>query len=537
MKILIIEDEPKVRRALKKLLLEIDSGIEWIQEAETGLEGLACIESEEPDLILLDMIMPEMNGNELLERIRIQKIETPVIVVSGHHDFDLVKQALSNEAIEYILKPFDKEDVESAFNKAKEKMEKHHFQRQTERLLQEMMKEQEQFHLAPILNRLYEGTMLTDKEYALLPSFVQDQACEVCVIVIKNYEETLLERFHRDKSLLEYAIRKLLAEYSDLAGTVWLNGLSGRYEWCHWLISPSTPLFAEWMDGLLQVLEKVLKLHCFVIKEDEPQGMRSYSSSINTLEDMALYLDISYAQSKQIFGQSEVKSRIMSTPSLLETRTAFVPKACHLIKHQLTFRIRGELETLFAEASSAGQISAMFLFQTWTMLHTRVEAELGYHEHAIETLHRIEPFVLRIAFDKTKALQLFADRLDVFISSLSGITDKKMQRSRALAVKEYIDICFREPISLADLAERFFISKEYLASQFKRQFDLTVVQYIHMKRMETARNMLMEDELSVSAIASAVGYDHFSYFDKLFKREYGSTPSAFRLQFVKGKAH
>ena len=83
MKVLLVEDEPKVRRALRKLLAEIDPQIDNIIEADSGDEGLRLITEGQPDIVLLDMIMPGMHGDELLDRIRTMKLEIPVIVVSG----------------------------------------------------------------------------------------------------------------------------------------------------------------------------------------------------------------------------------------------------------------------------------------------------------------------------------------------------------------------------------------------------------------------------------------------------------------------
>lgn len=105
-----------------------------------------------------------------------------------------------------------------------------------------------------------------------------------------------------------------------------------------------------------------------------------------------------------------------------------------------------------------------------------------------------------------------------------------------MAVKEYIDLFYHQELTLAGLAEQFYISKEYLASRFKQVYGCTVVRYIHRARLEAAKELLRQDELSVSSIASAVGFDHFSYFNKIFKREYGMTPTQFRESARRGES-
>ncbi len=528
MKVLIIEDEPKVRRALKRLLLEIDPAIESIREAETGVGGLDAVRNEEPDLIVLDMIMPVMNGNELLERLRERKLDIPVIVVSGHNDFGYVKQALANEAVDYVLKPFDREDVEAALAKAKERIGKNRFREQTERLWEEMKREKSQLRLASVLDNVYEGRKLSREETERLPAFVREDLCQVHVIAIADYEYALRERFNKDKQLLNYAIGKLIAEHAESVDLHLLFGPSGRYDWSYWLTVPASVSSGEWVKELLDALGQVLKLKAFALSDDLGRRIADFSSAIAALEDSAFYADLrSLELGTAIFPNGQA-NRQASSPELLAAVDAFVPKACHLIKHGLPFRIRGELERLFGAATASGRLSAMFLFQAWTLLLARVETEFGLR-CAADLLDGVEPFATRIDFDGARALDLFEETLQSFVTDAAYLAESSTRGNRALAVKEYIDIGFREEMSLADLAERFFMSKEYLAFQFKRQFGVTVVRYIHTQRLDEARRMLEEDDRSVSAIASAVGYDHFSYFDKLFKREYGRTPSEYRI--------
>src|SRR5665647_2614462 len=109
-KVLIIEDEPKVRKALQTLLALSDYAIEIVGEGETGIKGLKLIEDLNPDLIFLDIVMPEMDGLEVLAHLQRKQEYRQVIIVSGFDDFNYAKQAISFNVIDYILKPFDQDD-------------------------------------------------------------------------------------------------------------------------------------------------------------------------------------------------------------------------------------------------------------------------------------------------------------------------------------------------------------------------------------------------------------------------------------------
>ena len=101
-KILIVDDESNIRDILKDRLEA--TGYQVIQ-ASDGKEGLALTESEEPDLILLDLKMPKMDGIEVLERLRKKFPEIIVIVLTGHGTIGLAVEAMKLGAFDFITKP------------------------------------------------------------------------------------------------------------------------------------------------------------------------------------------------------------------------------------------------------------------------------------------------------------------------------------------------------------------------------------------------------------------------------------------------
>jgi two-component system, NtrC family, nitrogen regulation response regulator NtrX len=107
-RILVIDDEAAIRDSLK-MTLEYE-GYECIGAA-TGQEGLALVEREAPDLVLLDVKMPGMDGIEVLERIRSLNDALPVVVVSGHGTISTAVEATKKGAFDFIEKPFASERV------------------------------------------------------------------------------------------------------------------------------------------------------------------------------------------------------------------------------------------------------------------------------------------------------------------------------------------------------------------------------------------------------------------------------------------
>src|SRR2546422_5670958 len=107
-RILVIDDEVAIRDSLR-MMLEYE-GYDFVGAA-TGQEGLALAEREAPDLVLLDVKMPGMDGLEVLDRLRAMNETLPVIVVSGHGTISTAVEATKKGAFDFIEKPFASERV------------------------------------------------------------------------------------------------------------------------------------------------------------------------------------------------------------------------------------------------------------------------------------------------------------------------------------------------------------------------------------------------------------------------------------------
>jgi len=105
-KILIIEDEASIRRVLNKILSE-ENDTYKVEEAEDGVQGLEKIKNTDYDLVLCDIKMPKMDGEELLEAVKKIKPEIPIVMISGHGDMETAINTMRLGAFDYISKPPD----------------------------------------------------------------------------------------------------------------------------------------------------------------------------------------------------------------------------------------------------------------------------------------------------------------------------------------------------------------------------------------------------------------------------------------------
>lgn len=128
---LIVDDEPLARRNLR-VLLEKDPQIEILDECRNGREAVKAINTLSPDLIFLDIQMPEMDGFDVLERVGPEHIQA-IIFVTAFDQYAL--KAFDVHALDYLLKPFDDERFTHALQRAKSQIEARQMNKLTQRLL------------------------------------------------------------------------------------------------------------------------------------------------------------------------------------------------------------------------------------------------------------------------------------------------------------------------------------------------------------------------------------------------------------------
>jgi DNA-binding response OmpR family regulator len=112
-KILVVDDEPEVRKLMEHFLT--GRGYE-VRMAENGRQGLLALDTFTPDVILLDMHMPELDGVETLKQLAVRVPAVPVIMVTVNDDVETTSRLLQLGAADYVPKPFNLDYLEQAIN-------------------------------------------------------------------------------------------------------------------------------------------------------------------------------------------------------------------------------------------------------------------------------------------------------------------------------------------------------------------------------------------------------------------------------------
>ncbi|MFH5186419.1 response regulator [Paenibacillus sp. TAB 01] len=119
-RVLLVEDDPMVREVNRQFVEQVD-GFRIIGTASNGEEGLDLVRTLQPDLLILDIFIPMLDGMQTLTAIRSEGLPVDVIVISAANDRQTIEHMLQNGAIDYIMKPFKFERVQQALEQFRQK--------------------------------------------------------------------------------------------------------------------------------------------------------------------------------------------------------------------------------------------------------------------------------------------------------------------------------------------------------------------------------------------------------------------------------
>ncbi|MDF9845331.1 MULTISPECIES: response regulator [unclassified Paenibacillus] len=543
MKALIVDDEARVRKAVR-LLVDWDAHqIGEIMEAGSGNEAIELIRKHKPGLVIMDMMMESGNGIELMTWVNEFAGSTKFIVVSGHNDFDFVRETVRHGGIDYILKPIEPEAINTAVAKAvaawrSEAEERSQRQRQSIRL-----NEIKPIYGERLLSALIDDpvTAETTLRRLVAEGVIPGSAGSARLLLVQTDagNNPLLRRFGGDSELLYYAIVNICNEFLQPQGT----GTAFRY-WggppeiaiLLWDVQESvTELISRINQGLFHTLQ--LRMHFGISSAGSLPGQlaaqRTEAAEALLRRNLLRHEDYSHfsvasaeyrqdtgaAGARPIFAdvQEDWKMAIVSgnTDALsaaaqhwteeLGRSGVVTPEMLGSWKADaLLFRSRLVRETLGSQAESA-----------------LAELELGDRDNPA-------PYAGGYSF----SLFAWRDWSYALMTSLSRVLSAAQvkERNPLTEIVKYIDQNYMADLSLQEVAGKFYVSREYISRRFKQEYGINFSDYIVSVRIEKAKLLLQNPNLKLSQISEMVGFHDVKYFSKVFKKQTGATPKDYRIQ-------
>jgi len=514
---LIIDDEELIRKGIIKKLDSLATQITCIGEAWNGLFGIELIKKSIPDFIILDMQMPTMDGMTLLPYLREHYPAIPLIVVSGYRNFDYIKQAISANAVEYILKPFSRETIQNCVLQIINHLEE---REQIENQIIISAKEKEQAHYNYDIQLLYNlilgyhvsDTNLTSKRLNFINSTYS------LILLTLHFEntsdDTLIQEWITEHGFGDLALYLSEPETTHLGFIVLFlpqhSSLSGNQ------------LVNQILDALLPFVQKQNMIPVV--------GVSNVHKSLSWLN--TAYQETSSALNQQLVSKPH-KSRYFYS-NVVE------PKQIEWnLLDEFLFRIE-------SGAEDAVRTLTHSLFKYYKELSDCTLADIKYHCYQLSSRCRtLLNQYLNISNlpEHSGSMQNVVNHiftvenlefyyLQFFLNITSMISPKSVYAidDTIEKIQIYMQHNLHKNLTQEYVSVLFYINRSYLSTLFRARTGKKFIDYLNELRISHAQDLLVNSDRKMYQIAKSVGYDNVKYFFRVFKKHTNLTPEQYRKQ-------
>ncbi|MGO4695614.1 response regulator [Paenibacillus sp. 2TAB26] len=509
---IIVDDEPLIRKGLLKKIQSFEHKLTFAGEADNGADGLELIQHLDPDIIFTDMRMPEMDGKSLMKIVHQQYPDKKMIVISGHSDFEYMKEAISAKVVSYLLKPFSREEIHRTLEQAIDAIEKERNVKQ-EVVLKAAEKEHISYHsdIQSLLHLLI-GIQQKDK----LPIFQSARLKEVSAasahILLTLYAPASIQQpmigLQQDYIYIPHS-------QSDKLAFILLSFTEER--------SVTTMLkHAERTAAEL--------IHTVSVRKGS-EGCVGISTVVHHLSMLrqAHHETIAALDQRSItdFGRCYLynKQRLLPDVMLWERTHELL----FLIESGQTAKVKELVLDFFAFYIRQPAVSlAQLKEQSRDMIQEVkkiLSAYLQTHEDGSPS-SSLES-VLNISFDLISIQEYL---LTVLMSTADLLKENSAYSSENMIdnIKTYIHKNYTKDLTLEKISSLFYLNPSYLSFLFKEKTAQNFTDYINQLRIEQAKTLLKSTDDKIYKVAKQLGYDNPKYFFRVFKKMTGHTPEEFR---------
>lgn len=527
-KLMIVDDEFYIREGLKKSDLWSNLAIDLAGEAADGAEAWKLYQTVKPDIILLDINIPEMNGIELARAIRRDDEDVQIIFLTGYDEYQLIKEAITLQASDYLLKPIVREDLHKAMQRAIDRVKKWESRnRFLDHLQRQVIDYSKVAHEQWLLDLIQQRRPLKECLDRLSPFGIHfDAASYYAVLCSDNddFQSLMDQASARDRQLYQYAYRKLAEETME------------SYEDVYTLsVTPSKIILlissrAEEESYLIDIAKRLRSVFAEYLKMSVSIGI---STPVQGAEHIyKAYLEASSAtEYKTLIGIGQ----IIPYQSINVT----ISQNNHLLNKELY---------LLSELRAGNVVNVLSLLQEWSVeLRTmawndvklvscqlvlfvmRLFKEVGLNN---KQLIYVNPLV---DLANCRTIDELIRFLSAYFTEVGRVTreSKEIPSHKMIEqAKEWIRKHLSEDLSLINLANFLNMSPKYLSSRFKQATGETFAEFSTQLRFERAKELLADSTLKILDVANKVGFTDTNYFSMAFKKYVGITPTEYRKRFL-----
>ncbi len=510
-KVIVADDEPIMRKAMQTLIDWEANECRLVCVASNGQEVMAYLEEEIPDILILDIKMPGMNGIELAQYVYEKKIPTRVILLTGYADFAYAQSAVKYNAIDYVIKSGEFGELIQAIEKAKADIEE---------TRKENVEQYHQMKKENFIKSIMDGSLY-------LPEEIQRRAQECGIKQGKSCVVIKMQFQGREDRQRTYVHRSLLRFLGMVFEKQLIYGMFVKKNEMVILLSDErNQLLKTIPDACVQVvemMEKFMGMEVFL-------GISNYSSKWETFSE--LFDEAEYAVRESVFYHAK---RIKYYKEV-EMETKEVPLSVRMtVKEMQDYMKKGmkqaSLETLqkVLDSLKCQEYAMEDVLELGVEIKTVCDSVLAKYNGTLGELIPSE----RSLSHKIQKCTRFSDfecLLEQMIDAAAGYVNAIVNKREMLLyeTEKFIDANYKKNITVSDVARNVGVSLSYLSRIYKESKGVTLIHYINMKKIDAAKKYLGNTDMKIYEIAEALGFENTTYFSYFFKKSTGISPKEYQ---------
>lgn len=520
-KVLIADDEQRFRLYMQNVLEWEALGFTICGVAANGEQALEILENRKPDIALLDINMPKMDGIHLTEKLKEISPDTQVVFITGYSEFEYARKAVKLGVNEYILKPFSKEELLKVMLRLKEMIQKRKENKKEFQKQQKIIRDS-------ILNKLVHLETEDTEDYREKLEqlgILFSSPFYVCSIIEIDKNKDIRKE---DMDLWRFGIMNILLELNGQGEHIPL--LFVNYEGNIVSILNCGPDYAsevvKMMEKLCEVTYRLLGVSTTIGVGSTARSLEelpeSYRKAFISLQDKFVrggrrvisYEEIASENRKADFYRMDLNEKL-----LIYLRKNDREKVTEFLYTAEQEMIEQRYSHDYMNAAVMGILSICLSYIV--EMKGNISKVLGENFSPYHELQNMESITESFRW----LTEIFQITVDYFSKPHSKRAEEIIREVEGYVQEHYSDF----ELTMEDIAEAVFLDISYVRKVFAKHRGYTVLEYITSIRMKAAREYLEQQSYSVSQISEMCGYMDAGYFSRCFKKHHHISPK----QYVK----
>ncbi|GHH99937.1 response regulator [Neobacillus kokaensis] len=528
-KVLIVDDEMLARVGIKSLIPWEENGFVIEGEMENGKQAYEWMFDNEVDIVITDIKMPVMNGIELIRKTSKQNIATKFVVLSSYDDYEYVREALKNGAVDYLIK------LELTPKLLLDLLKKVTLTIEQERPLNKQslsVKKTGSKELTLLKETFFRdllfGWIRSHQEYnqRLKDLNIEIPEGQIVCLMFLTEELEIYERYKDEEThLLNHSILNML------------NEIISEYKFSY-AVSTQTKEFVI-LHYAGNVDKEEAMNHADLVANTIRTALNQYlniSITIGVSESVQRFDEVkqAYRQVNQIVSQCsafhegrtvhfEMLNKLYEPPNKIDLTSEFkqLETAIKLYEDEDVTKILQQLKQSILHANLLSyDMLRVYCSTIIYHLSSRIEENLpSWMENQLLRLNKLTKYSDFIAWFEQLELDWSKERNKITKCSRLIITAQRFIRTN-----------YSNDLTLESIADYLNLSPSYFSNLFKKETGENFIEYLTNIRINQAKILLRTTDLKIYEVGRNVGYDNEHYFSRVFKKVSGQSPLLYKSQ-------